>query len=392
MSSLSISDLTAAVAGRACAFRSRTKLQPVDGPGGKVFPPTHLNGEYAVEQRVLPEFDQPVECVLLDSVQSYANRCEAALQHAIDRGQLQMPLVVVDFSEADLIDPIGRLTSLEVPHRLADAILRDSELDGKRFRDTELGNRLDFASLKNATPLLDLSPHSLLLGLWDSTGPKGGLGAKFQRCLVGEIIGCKMVRGKKTASRIDPLQIRSSAKVVESKGDWDVAGEKAKNAIEPSKINHGNIPPTISDGGVTFEYALHSVSISLPAIRRLRFPVDGNCTDAADDAGRTLLAAMGLLAVALAAESGFDLRSRCLLWPTEPIEFELLDAPGTQPKRFTLTSDQALGLFNQAVEAVKKAGLPWRTEPVVLRPAAKLVKLLRASQQAATQEHGGEEA
>jgi CRISPR-associated protein Csb1 len=43
-----------------------------------------LNGEYAIEQRVLPEFNGPVDCVLLDSVQSHANRCELALQQAVE--------------------------------------------------------------------------------------------------------------------------------------------------------------------------------------------------------------------------------------------------------------------------------------------------------------------
>ena len=388
--SLKFTDLQSAVAGTACAFRSRTKLQPADGEGGKVFPPTHLGGAYAVEKRILPEFKEAVDCVLLDSVQSHANRCELALQNALDRKQIAMPVVVVDFSGATLQDPIGRLSSLEVPHRLADAILRDSELDGKRFRETELGRRLDFASLKNATPLLDLSPHSLLFGIWDSTGPKGGLGAKFQRCLVGEIVGCNMVTGKKTASRIDPMQIRSSAKVVIGKDGWEVADSKSKGAEEPSKINHSNIPPTISDGGVTFSYALHSVSLSLPAIRRLQFPVAEQYTTERDDAGRTLLAALGLLSVTLAVESGFDLRSRCLLWPTEPIEFELLDVPGREPKKFTLDSKAAVDLFNQAVEGLKKAGLPWNSEPVILKPSAKLVKLLATSQANAMQEKIGD--
>ncbi len=388
--SLTFQVLQSAVAGNACAFRSRTKLQPADGEGGKVFPPTHMGGEYAEEMRVLSEFPEPVKCVLLDSVQSHANRCELALQLAIDRKEIEMPLVVVDFSGADLIDPVDQLTSLEVPHRLADAILRDSELDGKRFRDTELGHRLDFASLKNATPLLDLSPHSLLFGIWDSTGPKGGLGAKFQRCLVGEIVGCNMIKGKKTASRIDPLQVRSSAKVVESKDGWDLASDKAKNAIEPSKINHSNIPPTITDGGVTFSYALHSVSISLPAIRRLRFPVEAQYSLERDNAGRTLLAAMGLLSVTLAMESGFDLRSRCLLWPESAIEFELLDQPGTEPKRFSLDSKGAIELYKKAVEGVVKSGLPWRVAPIVLKPSPRLVKLVRTSQEHALKEKGGE--
>ncbi|GIW39502.1 MAG: hypothetical protein KatS3mg076_0079 [Candidatus Binatia bacterium] len=86
-------------------------------------------------------------CVLLDSVQSQANRMELALQEAVDAGKIKLPLVVVDFSEHDptgdleadeaagrLIEKVGRITSLQVPHRLADAILRDSELDGVRFR------------------------------------------------------------------------------------------------------------------------------------------------------------------------------------------------------------------------------------------------------------------
>jgi CRISPR-associated protein Csb1 len=386
MTSLTYKKLSEAVSGSACAFRARTKLQPADGPGGKVFPPTHLDGKYATELRVLPEFNEPVPCVLLDSVQSHANRCEEALQLAVDRQQVSLPLVVVDFSGAELIDPVDRITSLEAPHRLSDAILRDSELDGVPFRKTELGHRLDFASLKNATPLLDLSPHSLLFGLWDSTGPKGGLGVKFQRCLVGEIVGCNVQVGTKTSSRIDPLGIVRTAEVVVENNEWRPANAKDKGAKKPSEINHGNIPPEIADGGVTFSYAQYSMTLSLPAIRRLRFPVDGEFSVAKDNAGRTLVAALGLLAVALATESGFNLRSRCLLWPETALEFELLGKPGESPQSFSLDSASAVAIYNDAVSEVRKAGFPWRTEPIVLKPSAKLIQLVQTSQKKVTED------
>lgn len=353
-----------------------------------MFPPTHLEGKYAFESRVLPGMGErpgvdPVACVLLDSVQSHANRCENALQLAVDRGQIKLPLVEVDFSDAEgLLDPVDAITSLTAPHRLSDAILRDSELDGVPFRQTEVGRRLDYASLKNATPLFDLSPHSLLFGLWDSTGPRGGLGVKFQRTLVGEIVGCNVQLGRKTASRIDPLQIVRTAEVVGDNQDWKpVEGKSPKGTQRPSEINHGNIPPTIADGGVTMSYASYSSTISLPAIRRLRFPVDGQSTPERDDAGRTVIAALGLLSVSLAIESGFDLRSRCLLWPSEVPSFELLAKPGQAPESYQLDADSAIELFNQSVENAKSQGLPWREEPVVLKPSVKLIKLLTISQE-----------
>ncbi len=38
-----------AVAGSAAAFRRVVELQPVGGPGAKVFPPTYEGGKYATE-------------------------------------------------------------------------------------------------------------------------------------------------------------------------------------------------------------------------------------------------------------------------------------------------------------------------------------------------------
>jgi CRISPR-associated protein Csb1 len=72
------------VAGEAVAIRGTATLEPAGGPGDKVFPPTHSVDErratsrYAFEKRRMGGRD--VDCVLLDSVQSQANRMEDALQ------------------------------------------------------------------------------------------------------------------------------------------------------------------------------------------------------------------------------------------------------------------------------------------------------------------------
>ena len=293
------------------------------------------------------------------------------------------------FDLRGLLDEVGRVTSLEAPHRAADAILRDSLLDGMPFRKSDKGKLLDEASLQNATPLYKLCPTALVFGIWDSTGPKGGLGAKFQRAMVSEIIGVNAQIGKKTSSRIDPLGMRAAAKVVKKPdGSYELAGDKAKDAVSPAEVNHGNIPPDIKDGGATIDYAEQVTVLSLPALRRLRFPVDGKTTIARDNAGRTVLAALALTSAALAAESGFDLRSRCLLWPVGPITWELLQTPGTPPAKIALTSAEAIKLLQDAVAVAEKEGLKWFGETIKLTPAPNLIALLKRSQDIAAKVAG----
>ena len=421
---LTVEDLRSAVADGAVALRSRTVLQPAGGKGTKVFPPTYADAVYATEKRRLPGHPDPVECVLLDSVQSQANRMEEALQQAVDDGRLRLPVIETDFTpnfpgedqpEAlRLLDPVGKVTSLQVPHRIADAILRDSELDGTPFRQSDVGAAIDRVGTQNATALFDLCPTALLFGMWDSTGPKGGLGAKFERALVSEIVGINAVYGVKTSSRIDPLgiQLKAGPLYATSNGGWTLdeasARQQKKKPVmlgkdgRPSEANHGNITPSLSErdrntneyvaGGVTIDYAAQTVVISLPALRRLRFPVDGTLSRDADNAARAVLAALGLCAATLAAEAGLDLRSRCLLWPTEPLSWELLEKPGSEPIRVSLDSNAAIGLLTDSVEAAKNSGLPWREEPVVLTPSEQLVKLVVKSQHLAAQQssEGGE--
>src|ERR1051326_5351899 len=256
---LTLSDLQAAVSCGAAAFRCRRRLQPGGGEGDKVFPPTFMGAVYAIEQRRIPGQEQPLTCVLLDSVQSQANRMEQALQDALDAGEIALPVVEVDFSEAGLIEPVGNVTSLQVPHRLADAILRDSEHNGKAFRESEIAKSVDRATPLNATPIYGLCPSALVFGMWDSSGPKGGLGAKFERAIVSEVVGIGAEFGVKTASRIDPIITKTKGIVLyrTPDGRWtlDVSKasvEKSGNSVKAVKLgkegkvseaNLGNVTP-----------------------------------------------------------------------------------------------------------------------------------------------------
>lgn len=392
--------LRAAVEGTAAAFRCITDYEPAGGPDAAIFPATYEGGRYALvgRRKLQPDGTSDADItvadrVLIDSVQSQANRMELALLRAWEDRKLSLPVITVVFPSNRLLRPL-RVTSLEAPHRIADALLRDSLLNGVKFRESEIGRRLDFADTRNATPLFEVCPTGLVFGMWDSTGPRGGLGAKFQRAIVSEIVGIGVQLGKKTSSRIDPAQILLEAGplYLTPDGGWTLEEQKAKKEKgkpvklgktgRPSEANHGNVTPTIAEGGVYVQRIVQTTVLSLPALRRLRFPVNDSYDSAVETAARVALAALGLCAAALARLDG-DLRSRCQIVPRAPAVWELLDDPGEEPRKFALPPEAAIALFNEAVEEARKAGLPWRDEEVILEPSEELVELVRKSQELA---------
>jgi CRISPR-associated protein Csb1 len=394
--------LEKAVSGTAGAFRCIVPYEPAGGAGDKVFPPTYEGGKYATEVRLID--GELVPCVLLDSVQSQANRMELALLGAWETKRIPLPVMTIDFEKANLPKSL-RITSLEAPHRIADALLRDSLLEGKAFRKSDHGKKLDHVSLRHATALFELCPTALVFGMWDSTGPRGGLGAKFPRAMVSEVIGLHAQSGSKTSSRLDPAQIQLHAGPLYRAKSGDItwtldekeAARDKKGPIKlgkdgkPSEANHSNVTPTIADGGVTISKAVQTTVLSLPALRRLRFPLDNSLSKPeADLASRVALAALGLCAAALNQEQGCDLRSRCQLHPTAPVVWDLLDEPSGTAVQYGLAPDEAVVLYRDAVACAKKAGLPWAEKEILLTPSQQLGDLVRRSQELAASQ--GEEA
>jgi CRISPR-associated protein Csb1 len=394
---LSLAELSAAITGGAAALRSITTLQPAEGEGGKVFPATYADGKYATEKRRLRSEDgseREVDCVLLNSVQSEANHAELALLDAVERGMIELPVIEVDFSAANkqFRKDLPNLTSLEVPHRLADAILRDSMLpDGTRFSKSEYATRWRRSNLWNATAIYELCPTALVFGMWGSPEKPGGLGAKFERAYISEIVAVDVLLApERLGFRVDPLSVSKNVLVLPTAdGGFKVADPKAKNVLRPSELNHGNVPFQNTNGGIRCRFAEQTTVVSLGALRKLRFPLDGKQDVKHDDAARTVLAAIGLCAGVLATERGTSLRSRCLLRATAPRVWELLGRPGSPSKTFAMDWSAVIALLNEANAAAE--GLPWMRQKLTLKPTPELVDLVRRSQEVMAAEDETEE-
>jgi CRISPR-associated protein Csb1 len=372
-------------------LRTIVKLAPVGGDGDKVAPPTHEGGQYAFETRVI-EGRQDVETVLLDSVQSQANRFEEALLRSVLSNRIRLPLVQLDLPGR------GTLTSLSVPHRVHDAIFRDSRYQNERFRDSAIGKEMASARAWNATAMFRVCPTALLFGTWDSQSEGGVNSAKFARSLVSEIIGIDVKQGVKTASRIDPLGIKKmeglvfksateqwtldKTKAQQSGGKPQLYGPKKGAKGTPAEINHGNIPPTIKDGGVTFREARQTAVLSFAQIRKLRFPIDGQTSSKETDvdvAGRAVIAALGVVALALQIEEGYQLRSRCQLIPIKEPQYEWLGRTAAEHHHDEISIEAALGALESLSAHAKSLNLTWEEEPILLEPEQKLLDLLAKS-------------
>ena len=379
------------------AIRLTVDLSPAaDEEGGnktRVFPPTYAPSiEGGKTEYTISKSAGAGKIAVLDSVQSQANRLEAVLQEACDDGDLRLPLLTVDFG--DMPREPRKLTTLQLPHRWADAILRDSvdnidEKKGTAFLETKIGKALVESNLRNATEVFGYCPSSLLFGVWHSTGKGGGRGVKYPRALASEIVAYGAKEATHSIARVDPLGIEKDPfqdlyekdPNFRASVDKKIGGKKKKPAdIKPSNINHGNALASGGLGGITFRSAKLTAVITLAGMRRLRFPpIDGKVDKVdkkkRDYAARAVLAAMGLFALARQNEDGYDLRSRCCLNALTTPRFEFVRNAASD-ERFEIDAQSAGETLEQAIKEAEKFGLPWHTRETLFYPNALLKKIL----------------
>lgn len=360
--SLTYQRLAAAVTGRTddAGIRFTTRLDAAGGPGSRVMPPTYSGGTYLTAQRLL-DAGEPVPTVLLDSFQSQANRVEEALLQARDEGRIALPLFELDTE----VGPWHlRLTSLDMPHRYADAYLRDSTIDGVRFDKTEIGAALRVASPENASALYRHDPVSLVLGAWNSH--RKGRQPKFARAYKSEVLGIHPQREDRRGGRLDPINLTGA---VNGAGDDDwkfiIGGDRKAKGERLSEIGHGNaLARDGSPGGFTVAEVRRIGFLSFRALERLRFPglQPGSAT-----AGRAALAALALAGDRLAFDrAGHVFRSGCeLTTRTDELAWEMR---GGVLESLTLDSDGALALFGEAVAAAAEQGLPMESGTIAIEP------------------------
>lgn len=338
---------------------------PAGGTGSKIFPPTYpTSGDrspYVLETRVVD--GQPRQDVLLDSTPSQANRAEEALLRAHRCGTVQVPLMVVEHTGETQV----ALTSLEFPHRYADAYLRDSLLDGVAFDRTELGRSLMASSLDDATALYCHDPGSLVFGAWNSH--RKGRQQKFPRVYASEVIGWDPELGARRAGRLDPLNLQGAQKPMKAGDGWEYSASATKTKGEKlSEIGHGNVTPNPQHGGVTISSAQRMATLSLAGLDRIGF---GSSDAQAAVAARVVLAAYAILADRLAfGRSTLWLRSGCeLVVESERLEW-VNRGGGTEPINIPL--DAAVELFGVARQHADKYGLGLSAQTVRLKPSKSL--------------------
>jgi CRISPR-associated protein Csb1 len=398
--SISLNDVAKA-ARESVALRCVAEIQPTAGPGSRVAPPTYPSEEerkpqYCAFKRklVVNGKVETVNCVVLDSNQSAANRCESALQALLDEGAIELPLMTMTITVDGRDFPV---TTLTAPHRGYDSHFFQGLLDGVDFKKSTVGKALTLSNPSNATALLQYAPTMLLFGAWNSNSTKGGgvFGTKIPRVVDSEIVAYDTETEFKGAARIDPLVNdinKKGLKVYQIKEelgglvtlDKNEAFLKGKNPkeIKPSDQNLGNAL-AYGINGITMAYAKQTTVISLRRIREYKFPDHKEHTSVA----HTYLAVLALASVVLMQETGgYTLRSGCDLQPTAPLTWEIVGKPGEEPVKFTLTADDARRLIREATEVLKKTDMPFETRPVVLEPSKRHIQLVEASLKAPASE------
>ena len=347
MNEITLELLAKAISQNDSALRLRLKLEPVGGAGDKVFPPTYESSSYAVEERLAD--GRPVKAVLLNSVQSEAARLEQALKRALERGDVCFPTVRLE------LDGHPSLTELDLPHRVFDGYLVNSKLGKEAFWDSSAGKEIHSYRQPEATGLFRHSPATLLFGGWDTHSLKDKTLAhkfRFPRAIVSEIVAYDITeKGTRPTSKGDPLNLTGT--VYESAaGGWTPSQENAKrkdgkpdgaplkygDTGQLSILGLGQITPSLKSqddephpGGYCAREISQTAVLSLSALRRLRFPLKPGAAndEKLKDAGRAVIAALGLYALSAACAEGYWLRSRCELVAAGPVELETVKANGS---------------------------------------------------------------
>ena len=387
-------DLDALLAG--CAddsfddgIRIDTGLVPLTGPGGPVKPAVYAGGTYQVDRRwASPVDESPTPVIVIDNIPSQANRLEDAIRR--HRESTRVPEMVLDLSDVGSLPAHlpRQLSSLQFPHRNADAYLRDARLDGADFTTTDLGRTIFEATPQTCGPLMAWFPQALLYGFWQTHLGKKRQTTKHARAWVSEIVGWDPAATdtKVLGLKGDPLNLNTDEAVTTNPDDlvrWDI-GKKEKveggRKGKLSEIGHGLVPfmgDNATAAAVSFARVTQRATVSFAHLRRIA--LGPNHSTDADVAARALLVVLGLHAHVLAFGRGFALRSGAELRP-KTVEATWL---GSSDGPCTIGDANAtLALLRSAVTHATSAGVPldgWDQPALMLTPKDNLRRAIRAT-------------
>lgn len=386
--SMSFDDLVAACSpGGASVLTVVTDLAPAAGTHGAVAPAKYQRAKqpaYAYGQRFVDGEVQHV--VTIDSKGSSLNRMEGAVANAILDGEeplASMPRIQVAYENG------GSFADYELPHRAFDGHIRAGTVDGVDVTRHPSYRSARDAKAANVRALMDLSPTSLIFGSWDSTRKSNQ--SRFRSAITGEIIGVLAVQSDDDpetpmmgGARVDPVaaSVQVPGPVLDSLAQAQAHefGSKmrtglakdvkkaAKGAVSASRLGLGAIPPALETVGlVACRRIIRSTVLSFSALRQLRFGSPGE----GDVAGRAVLAALGLAALARANRE-LLIRANCDLVEVSVPVVTLDGRNGISRQLPPLSVAEADSLLVAALDMARSSlGLTWEGQvfPVVGNPA-----------------------
>jgi CRISPR-associated protein Csb1 len=281
------------------------ELEPAEGRSSVFFPPTYASERKGEKPRYALTEEGPLSTVVVDSVESQANRLEQLFKKEGYRELVPQIWIKIRTAEGKEL----KVNLLDVSHRIADALVRCSELAEEVERALER-----FKYEGDATDIARLSPTSLLFGFWDSRKT----GVKAPRLLRSEIRAWKVKEVVRYAQFSPALlkefrpekemvvyqQLEPFKKLFEEKfggdekkfKDWLVNAGFSSVPVSETKIVGGVVLD--EDGGIERTASLHLVGIRAFGGK-------------AGEWLRRYLLVLGL--VALTAPQDYDLRQGCLL-------------------------------------------------------------------------------
>lgn len=380
-------------------IRLQVDLTPAS-PDGLVCPPT-----YAAPKKGEPPHipyrrayidGQQRDAVVLDSPQSQSNRIELALLAAVRAKHIRYPDIEITFPGL-----VGEpaYSVLQLSHRIYDAVMRTVTLDKQPFFETPIGRALLAARPDKACALLEHAPICLTLGAWDSNGGGGPLSAKIPRLLTSEILGLDAVPADISATKFDPMDIRSHVAELMPTDDpvqrftiRTAATKSKEKGKKPSEMGFGSVPATAVPRAAVISGAVQTAVLSCSGLRHLHFPdAAGQLDPRRDQAARALLAAWTLYGLVAQNETGYLLRSRCELLPRDAGRLELIGRTLQERQEVSLQADTALALLDAAWRHAAECGLALRDIPLKLAADERLVELVRRSRAAVAQSDGADE-
>jgi CRISPR-associated protein Csb1 len=373
-------------------LRIDTELESLAGPGGPVKPAVYEGGKYQEDRRwASPSDEEATRVIVIDNVPSQANRLEDALRR--HRTSVPVPELVLDLTELTNLPAHlpSNISSLQFPHRNADAYLRDAQLDGVDFVRTDLGRAILAATPENCWSLIAWFPQALLYGFWQSHLGKKRHNTKHARAWVSEIIGWKPAANNTRVLGLkgDPLNLNTNETLASNPDDrlhWEIGTAKLKEIKggrkdKLSEIGHGQVPfmgDEATAAPVSFAKVTQRATLSLAQLRRVSLGPDHSAK--ADAAARALLVALALHAHMLAFGRGFVLRSGAAL-RSRKTTTTWLGASGDM--EMDLGGAERTGeLLHCALERAKSEGIPldgWNKSPLRLTPKANLRKAILAT-------------